>query len=181
VRTEFDVGRMRRFGGLTDEQAALLADMKPSLENHGPGLVDRFYANLDEHDKLKNLLDASPGRREALGKHLLVWLKSLSTGIYDNTYLNRRYQIGVRHVEVGLEPRWVIGAMSFCRSQIAGIIEADYGDAPDKIDRLLALDKVMDLDLNIMLQSYDDERMNLFLETTGFSKELFESMIMAAG
>lgn len=181
VRTQFNIGQMRRFGGLSDEQAALLADMKPALEKHGPGLVDRFYANLDEHAELKDLLDATPGRREALGKHLLVWLTSLTTGTYDDAYLSRRYQIGVRHVEVGLEPRWVIGAMSFCRSQIAGIVDAEYADAPDKVDRFLALDKVMDLDLNIMLQSYDDERMNLFLETTGFSKELFESMIMAAG
>lgn len=181
MATQFDIARIRRFGGLTDDQAALLADMKPMLEKHGPGLVEDFYTNLDEYEELKSLLDAVPGRREALGKHLLIWLISLSTGSYDESYLGRRYQIGKRHVEVGLEPRWVIGAMSFCRSRASAMVESDYGDASDKLDRFLALDQVMDLDLNIMLQSYDDERMNLFLETTGFSKELFESMIVASG
>jgi hypothetical protein len=179
--TKFNLAEMRRFGGLADAEAALLAGMKPMLEKHGPTLVDAFYANLDQHDELKALLDAKPGRREALGKHLLVWLMSLATGSYDDSYMNRRYQIGKRHVEVGLEPRWVVGAMSFCRSQVMPMIEAEYGGADDKMTRFLALDKVMDLDLNIMLQSYDDRRMDLFLETTGFSKELFESMIAAAG
>ncbi len=35
----------------------------------------------------------------------------------------------------------------------------------------------MDLDLNVILQSYDDKRVEQFLEVTGFSKELFENMI----
>ena len=61
------------------------------------------------------------------------------------------------------------------------MVEAEYGGAADKMDRMMALDKVMDLDLNIMLQSYDDKRMDMFLETTGFSKALFESMISSAG
>ena len=175
----FNIDEMRRFGGMTDEHAALLADMKPMLEKHGPELVNSFYSNLDQHEHLKNLLDAKEGRREILGKHLAAWLYSLTGGSYDQAYQERRYVIGKRHVEVGLDPRWVIGAMSFCRSEVKPMIEAEYGDAPDKLDRMLAMDKIMDIDLNIMLQSYDDERMALFLETTGFSKALFESMIAA--
>lgn len=176
----FDISEMRRFGGLNEEEAALLASMRPMLEKHGATLVSAFYQNLDQYQHLSQLLDAKPGRREMLGKHLSAWLISLATGSYDVAYLERRYVIGKRHVEVGLDPRWVIGAMSFCRGQVLPMIEAEYGNAPDKANRYLALDKIMDLDLNIMLQSYDDKRMEMFLETTGFSKSLFESMISAA-
>ncbi len=177
----FDIAEMRKFAGLTDKEAALLTDMKPMLQKHKDGIVAEFYANLDQHEHLKNLLDAKPGRREMLGNHLGVWIMSLASGSYGDEYQTNRYRIGERHVEVGLDPRWVIGAMSFCRGKAAGMVEAEYGDAADKMDRMLALDKVMDLDLNIMLQSYDDKRMDMFLETTGFSKTLFESMISSAG
>ena len=51
-----------------------------------------------------------------------------------------------------------------------GVLEFD--DVP--------LSKVMDLDLNIMLQSYDDKRIEMFLNTTGFSRALFEQMIKDA-
>lgn len=179
--TTFDIAQMRRFGGLSDEDIALLAGMKPMLEKWGDGLTSAFYAHLDQFETTRNLLDTKEGRREILGKHLKAWLISLATGSYDQSYLERRYVIGKRHVEVGLDPRWVVGAMSFCRDQAMTMIEAEYGDTPDKMQRFLALDKAMDLDLNIMLQSYDDRRMDLFLETTGFSKELFESMIAASG
>lgn len=176
----FDIVQIRRFSGLSDDQAALLVDMKAMLEKHADAMVAAFYSNLDQHDHLKALLDAQEGRREKLAQHLRAWLISLSTGKYDAAYQDQRYKIGRRHVEVGLDPRWVVGAMSFCRSQVKPMLEAEYGDAPDKMERFLALNKVMDLDLNIMLESYDDQRMNLFLETTGFSKELFESMISAS-
>jgi hypothetical protein len=175
----FNINEMRRFGGLTEETAALLAEMRPMLEEQAGSLVHAFYANLDQHETTRQLLNAKPGRREVLGQHLRAWLISLATGKYDDSYLERRYAIGRQHVEVGLEPRWVIGAMSFCRARIMPMIEAEYGNAPDKMARFLALDQVMDLDLNIMLQSYDDQRLRLFLETTGFSRELFESMITA--
>jgi len=177
----FDINEVRRFGGLTDQDVALLKEMRPMLEKHAGNLVDSFYENLDQYDTLKNLLDAKEGRRAILGDHLQRWLLSLSTGVYDEVYQENRYVIGQRHVEVGLDPRWVIGAMSFCRGLAGDMIEDFYGDAADKIERYRALDKVMDLDLNIMLQSYDDRRMDLFLETTGFSKALFESMISSSG
>ena len=176
----FNIAEIRKFSGLSDSDAALLAEMKPMLEKRGPSLVTAFYTNLDQYPHLRDLIDAKAGRRETLAQHLAGWLVSLATGSYDDAYQEKRYKIGVRHVEVGLDPRWVIGAMSFCRGQVQPMVEADYGNAADKADRILALDKVMDLDLNIMLQSYDDRRMDMFLETTGFSKALFESMISSA-
>lgn len=177
----FNIGEIRSFSGLSDSDAAMLAEMKPMLEKHAQTLVDAFYNNLDQYEHLRNLLNAKEGRRTILAQHLRGWLLSLATGKYDDAYQEMRYKIGVRHVEVGLDPRWVIGAMSFCRGYVQPMVEAEYGGAADKTDRILALDKVMDLDLNIMLQSYDDRRMDLFLETTGFSKALFESMISSAG
>jgi hypothetical protein len=176
----FDMVEMRRFAGLTDDDAALLGTMKATLEKHADGMVASFYTNLDQHDTLRNLLDAQPGRREKLGVHLRAWIISLATGNYDTAYVERRYKIGERHVEVGLDPRWVIGAMSFCRSMVAPMMAEEFGaDTAVRLPREMALNKIMDLDLNIMLQSYDDKRMDLFLQTTGFSKALFESMISA--
>lgn len=176
----FNIAEIRKFAGLSDDDAALLASMKPVLEKNSEQLVAAFYANLDQIPQLNQLLDAQPGRREKLQAHLKAWIVSLATGTYDETYQQKRYKIGQRHVEVGLDPRWVIGAMSFCRGQIPHIVASEYTDADDRTNRILALDKVMDLDLNIMLQSYDDKRMEMFLETTGFSKALFESMIVSA-
>ena len=42
----FDIKEIRRFGGLTDQDATLLGEMKPMLEKHSPTLVKSFMKTL---------------------------------------------------------------------------------------------------------------------------------------
>lgn len=164
--------------GLTDEDRRLLTEMKPDLEKHASGIVDAFYENLEQNDHLHQILHSEPGRIERLKGHLRRWLVSLSESAPDEDYFEERYRIGHRHVEVGLEPRYVIAAMAWCRAMVAEtIVKAEYADDAQKDSRCAALNRAMDLDLNIMLQSYDDKRVDQFLEVTGFSKKLFENML----
>lgn len=172
------INEVVRLGGFTDEDRRLLAEMKPALEKHAATIVDNFYANLEKNERTRAILYAKPGRIEALKGHLRRWLVSLADGVYGEDYFANRYRIGYRHVEVGLEPRYVIAAMAFCRTIAAQfIVDTEYANDPQKEARYAALNKVMDLDLNIMLQSYDDKRIQQFLEVTGFSRELFENLI----
>ncbi len=169
---------MKQMSQLSDEDRRLLAEMAPALTQHAPAIVEAFYAHLETFAHLKTILYAQPGRIEKLKNHLRAWLVSLAEGVYADTYYERRYRIGKRHVEVGLEPRYVIGAMAFCRSIAAErIIAAEYAAAPDRDARARALNRVMDIDLNIMLQSYDDHRIAQFLDVTGFSRELFDTLM----
>jgi hypothetical protein len=175
------IEEMKHIGDLTDEDRRLLADMKPALEKHAPAIVAAFYAQLQRFERLNQLLMAEPGRVEKLKGHLAAWLIGLSEGQYQGAYFDRRYRIGKRHVEVGLEPRYVIAAMAFCRGFASRlIVETEYASDPQKEARMVALNRIMDLDLNVMLQSYDDHRLQQFLDVTGFSKELFETL-MAGG
>ena len=174
------ITEVKRFGSLSEAECSLLKEMRPMLEKHADQIVETFYAQLQSFERTNDILHAKPGRLEALKGHLKKWLVNLSNGSVDEKHFAERYRIGHRHVEVGLEPRFVIAAMSFCRHMILPVIEKEYAADPQKHARWLALDKIMDIDLNIMLQSYDDKRIQQFLEVTGFSKELFENMIASS-
>ncbi len=175
------IEEMKQIGELSAADRRLLGEMQPAIEKHAPAIVAAFYAQLQRFPTLDALLKAEPGRVEKLKAHLARWLVSLGEGEYGEGYFDGRYRIGKRHVEVGLEPRYVIAAMAFCRGFASQrIVEAEYASDPQKEARLVALNRIMDLDLNIMLQSYDDHRLQQFLDVTGFSKELFE-MLMSGG
>jgi hypothetical protein len=171
---------IKRLGALSDADHALLVEMRPVLEKIAPVMVDSFYAQLEKFERTREILHAKPGRLEVLRGHLVHWLVGLADGSYDEAYFKERYRIGQRHVEVGLEPRFVIAAMSYCRHLAAPLLAVEYAGDPRQAERWLALDKIMDINLNIMLQSYDDQRIQQFLEVTGFSKELFENMIASS-
>jgi len=183
---------MKAISALTEAERALLAELQPSVERHAAEIVEQFYAHLQRFERLHAILNAEPGRVERLhailnaepGRverlkaHLKQWLLSLAQGVYDERYYERRYRIGKRHVEVGLEPRYVIAAMAFCRATAAQtIVMADYAADPRREALMQALNRIMDIDLNIMLQSYDDHRVYQFLEVTGFSRELFDNLM----
>ncbi|MBN1878378.1 MAG: hypothetical protein JXA33_29440 [Anaerolineae bacterium] len=175
------IEEMKRIGRLDKADQQLLLEMQPAIEQHASEIVNAFYAQLERFENLAAILHAEPGRVEKLKGHLTRWLVSLASKSYDETYYDLRYRIGKRHVEVGLEPRYVIAAMAFCRGITAQIIiETEYANDPRREARMIALNRAMDLDLNIMLQSYDDQRVQQFLEVTGFSKPLFE-MLMTGG
>lgn len=178
--TEMLIDEVKNFSGLSEAEQRLLIEMRPVLEKHAAQIVDSFYEHLQKFERTNQILHAKPGRLEALRRHLQRWLVGLSNGAYDQAHFQDRYRIGHRHVEVGLEPRFVVAAMAFCRHLVTPIVEQEYQHDPQKNARLLALHKVMDIDLNIMLQSYDDKRIQQFLEVTGFSKELFENMIASS-
>ncbi len=172
------IDEMQEIGRLSEEDRALLVEMSPAIEKHAQTIVDAFYEHLEQFEHLAAIFNAEPGRIERLKGHLKLWLIGLASGQYGDAYYERRYRIGKRHVEVGLEPRYVIAAMAFCRGFAARqIVESEYAADPQKEARMIALNRIMDLDLNIMLQSYDDERINQFLEVTGFSRQLFETLI----
>lgn len=172
------IEEMQAMGHMTDEDRQLLAEMQPAVERQAQAVVDAFYSHLDRFEHLNAIFHAEPGRIEKLKGHLKQWLIGLTAGEYGQAYYERRYRIGKRHVEVGLEPRYVIAAMAFCRGFAAQqIVDAEYAGDPLREARIIALNRIMDLDLNIMLQSYDDERINQFLEVTGFSKQLFDTLM----
>jgi hypothetical protein len=178
MNTPFEMDEMKRMAALDAESRRLMGEMRPALEKHAPAIVAAFYDQLEKFERTREILYAKPGRVEALKGHLARWLVGLADVEYGEAYFQRRYQIGRRHVEVGLEPRFVVAAMAYCRGVAAReIIEAEYGADPQREARLRALNQVMDLDLNIMLQSYDDHRVQQFLEVTGFSPQLFENLM----
>ena len=150
--------------------------------SHAPAIVELFYDHLQHFENLNTILNGEPGRVERLKNHLRQWLLTLSDGTYGDAYYERRYRIGKRHVEVGLEPRYVMAAMAFCRAHAARlVVEGSYAADPQREARARALNRVMDVDLNIMLQSYDDHRIAQFLEVTGFSRELFDNLMSGLG
>ena len=171
------ITEVKDLGGLTAEDQQLLSEMEPLMEQKAPAIVEAFYTNLEKNERTKAILEAEPSRVEKLKGHLTEWLLSLVGGDYEEPYYDRRYRIGHRHVEVGLEPRYVIAAMMWCRAHVAMLFMEEFAGDPQAETRVAALSKAMDLDLNIMLQSYDDKRVDQFLEVTGFSKVLFENML----
>lgn len=142
----------------TDEDAARVHSLGPLLEPHLPALVDDFYAEIARHPEVHNVFTGGPVQVDRLKGALLGWLRDLLTGPYDREYVVRRWRVGTRHVEIGLEQVYTNVALSRLRDGLVRILGKSWaGHAPDLIAAIRSLNKLLDLDLAKIEDAYQAE------------------------
>lgn len=127
-------------------------------------LEDLFLVRLDEITErfYQHLLAFAETRKvfkdEAMIRHLVeaqkAYLMQMVQGPYDAVYFERRWRIGYIHNAIRVEPHWFIGAFQLYHRILYPIILERYkGDAQAMVEHILALDKIMNLDMQLGVQS----------------------------
>jgi signal transduction histidine kinase len=148
------VEEMRRYLHLLPEDARFLRELGPRMEKYLPEMAERFYAQIPHHPGASRVFTGGETQVQRLKSTLQVWGRGLFNGIYDEHYAEDRYQIGFRHVRISLDQKYVISAMGVVRSFL---MEKLFDEFPAREKRLAysqALGKILDLDLNLMCDSY---------------------------
>lgn len=148
------VDEMKRYLHLLPEDAALLKELRPLMEKYLPEMAERFYAQIPHHPGASRVFTGGEAQVQRLKSTLQVWGRGLFNGVYDEDYAEDRYRIGFRHVRITLDQKYVISAMGVVR---AFLMEKLFDEFPAREQRLAysqALGKILDLDLNLMCDSY---------------------------
>ena len=138
------------------ESARRLQAMAARIQPYHAGIVDRFYEAILEDPGARSVLK-SEAQVVRLRASLSQWLESLFVGPYDSAYFEKRARIGRVHVKVGLEQRYMLGAMNLIR---VGLHHAVSDSAADKLGAFedhSAVDRICDIELAIMLETYRED------------------------
>jgi PAS domain S-box-containing protein len=145
-----ELKRYTRFS--TDDEAALRAFL-PQIAPHFSTITDVFYERMRSHPAATAvLIDEAQVTR--LKGTLWQWLNLLFHGPWDAAYYERRARIGHAHVKIALPQRYMFGAMDVIRVELINLLETMLTPSAQR-DRLQqAVNKILDLELAIMLESY---------------------------
>ena len=94
---------------------------------------------------------------EAVAKRketIKAWFTELFTAKYDQRHLMRLQRIGRVHVKIGLNGHYVNASMSFIRAFCFRRLEGEIADPVRRQDLLETLDKILDINLDVMTSSY---------------------------
>jgi PAS domain S-box-containing protein len=117
-------------------------------------IAEDFYTRLDEHAEAKRVF-GGPEQVARLKGTLCEWMRLLLTGPWDEAYYALRARIGRMHVEIGLPQRYMFGAMDVIRIDLMRVAESAYPrDEPARTCATAALQKIIDLELAIMLETF---------------------------
>ncbi len=144
----------------TEFDVEVLKNLRPVVEPHLDRLVDDFYQMLlDMPDTAAFLQDAAQLAR--LKKSHREWLLALFEASFDERYYSRLRRIGHAHVRIGLSAHFVYVAMNFIRQHLKSIITQEV--EPVKLEESLqAMDKILDLNLDVIARTYHEEAMRKF-------------------
>jgi signal transduction histidine kinase len=184
------IHEMKRYLGVTDEDVTLMRKLGPRMEKYLPELAERFYAQIPLHPNAYRVFTKGQQQIDRLKQTLQEWARGLFKGVYDEDYAAERYQIGFRHVQLGLEQKYVISAMSIVRSFLYDCLLLEFPASDQRLRNAHALGKLLDLDLNLMCESYMQatlenlrsinqqlERANRDLDEASHSKDEFLALV----
>ncbi len=148
------VSEMKRYLGLDPQDIDLLRQLGPRLEKHFPEMAERFYSQIPHHPSAFRVFTGGQAQIERLKETLQEWAYGLFHGTYDDAYAAERFQIGYRHVRIGLEQKYVISAMGIVRAFLQDCLLLEVPESEERRRFAIALNRILDLDLNLMCESY---------------------------
>jgi signal transduction histidine kinase len=149
---------LQAYVGWTDEAARRVAAVAGLLDPFLPPLIDDFYAEIDRHPEARKVITGGAAQVQRLKGTLLAWVRELLAGRYDADYVARRWRVGWRHVEIGLDQVYTNVALSRLRTGLVRALHESWVGEPEGLKATVrALNTLLDLDLAIIEDAYQAE------------------------
>jgi PAS domain S-box-containing protein len=174
--------QLQQYVGWTEADAQRVQSVASLIEPHLPALIDDFYAEIERHPDARKVITGGARQIERLKGTLRGWLRELLFGPYDASYVTRRWRVGWRHVEIGLDQVYTNVALSRLRRGLFQVLEQCWqGEPRDLLVVRLSLNALLDLDLAIIEDAYQTEYLDRRLEwQKERSEAAFRALVEAA-
>jgi PAS domain S-box-containing protein len=149
---------LQQYVGWNEEDALRVQSVAALLGAYLPPLIDDFYEEIERHPEARKVITGGPSQIERLKGTLRAWLRELLFGPYDQDYVVRRWRVGWRHVEIGLDQVYANVALSRLRRGLLRALEERWqGDSREGFAVRRSLNTLLDLDLAIIEDAYQAE------------------------
>jgi uncharacterized membrane protein (DUF373 family) len=138
-------------------------------------IADFHYARLLNHSKTAKFFPDEFTLRKARAA-FLNWLELLFSAQYDVGYYSAMSRTGTAHVRIGLPAYLVNVQMSHIRNYLGDFIVGKLKGDPDSASATLSsLNKVMDMNMDLMTRAYREEEMKTHFLSYGLDSALMKT------
>lgn len=155
----------------TAEDEMLLLALQPRMEELSDKFISEFYDYIWGFGKTAQFLK----NQNIISQHRIKikdWFINLFCGKYDIHYFTKLYKIGEIHVKIGLPTHYVNSAFTFVRTFILENSEENFKNKNQHLDEVRAIEKIIDINLDVLTSSYREEELSKFLSLSGFEKTI---------
>ncbi|HEY9666461.1 MAG TPA: protoglobin domain-containing protein [Coleofasciculaceae cyanobacterium] len=159
----------------TDEDKIILKSQADWGKQIAPEMAEHFYTFLSRDPEMNDILHAKEGRLHRLHETFIQWFYEMFTGMDDwgDAYADRRWRIGLVHVQVGILPQHVVPAMANVVQEVGQCLKRD--GKPEVLRD--ALGRICMIDLAFIEQAYVEVSAAAVLQETGWTENLFRRLV----
>ncbi|MBB5173395.1 globin-coupled sensor protein [Texcoconibacillus texcoconensis] len=157
--------------GLTEADLRIVKQMKPVLQKHLDELSEAFYGRLLANEHLKHIIEKH-SRIDRLKQTLAQHIIEMFNCEFNQSYIEKRLTIARVHFQIGLEPKWYIGAFQLLQSRI---IDVAYDSIESKEDFkcfVSAVTKVFNFEQQLVLEEGYNQNRKAFEEKDSIRDQL---------
>jgi signal transduction histidine kinase len=149
---------LKRYVGFCPADEAALGELCAVATPHFPEIAGAFYERILSHAEARRALTGGESRVGHLRATLVRWMGEALGGPWDEAWWESHCRIGRVHVRIDLPQHYMFGAMNLIRTELGKVIDRTWADDATRRERVqLALGKVLDLELAIMLHTYRED------------------------
>ena len=159
----------------SDEEAEILKKLQPRMEEFADVFADEFYDYIWGFGATAQFLK----NKEIIAHHRIKikeWFINLFSGQYDMPYFRHLYKIGEVHVKIGLPTHYVNSAFTFVRTFVLKSIEENFIDKKQHLKEINAIEKMIDINLDVLTSSYREEELSKFLSLSKVEKTILTGL-----
>jgi len=159
----------------TDEEAVILKNLQPRMEELADTFIDEFYDYIWGFGTTAQFLK----NKDIIAHHrkkIKEWFINLFCGQYDMPYFLHLYKIGEVHVKIGLPTHYVNSAFTFVRTFVLQSIEDNFINKEQHVKEIKAVEKMIDMNLDVLTSSYREEELSKFLSLSKFEKTILTGL-----
>ncbi len=149
---------LKRYVGFGPDDEQALRRLHELVAPDFVQIAEIFYDRILTHEGARTALEGGESVVGRLKVTLVAWMDKLLSGPWDEEYFDLRCRIGRVHVRIKLPQHYMFGAMNVLRQQMNLRVDEHYAARPEDLRAArLALGKIIDLELAIMLHTYRED------------------------
>ncbi len=150
--------QLKAYVGFGADDVAALRTIAARIEPSFAGIAEVFYARILQHPEYRAVLSHGESSVGKLKGTLIEWMRGVFAGDYGAEYFEKRSRIGRVHVRIGMPQHFMFGAMAVVRDGLVqAVVALGLTDLKVHERTLLALHRILDLELAVMLHTYRED------------------------
>jgi uncharacterized membrane protein (DUF373 family) len=162
-----------------DQVEAHLMKLERFGDKYKAEFIERLYDYLATFEDTRTYLPDD----QVMGRHkgkLMQWFAALFARRHDAQYMRNLYRIGEVHVKLGLPPHYVNASMDFVRRFVMEKLTIEFGRTEERDVVAESVNKLLDINLDVMTSSYREEELKLYLASGKYQKMVIENVRRAS-